>query len=205
MIVQPWGCSTATHGEVFAARLWFSVFALSTRVKHQRRELTILTLNRSLCLFWPLGSHCNLLYRSLPLSLSLSLSLPPSLIGLVNEEREVMRSKWIFSSLKMIMSQPAVIQRSRPCGHELACQPRVSDEGATPQHHHKGGEKGRDAVQSNGLPGSNVQSIAMGFMWLTTHRSTWLMDAHHFSNGLGIQSEGHKLIMDASDIIWTAH
>lgn len=101
----------------------------------------------------------------------------------------------------MIMSQPAVIQRSGPCGHELACQPRVSDEGATPQHHHKG----RDAVQSNGLPGSNVQSSAMGFMRLTTHRSTWLMDAHHFSNGLCVQSESFKLIMDASDIIGMAH
>lgn len=76
MIVQPWGCSTATHGEVFRrTSLWFSVFALSTRVKHQRRELTILTLNRSLCLFWPLGSHCNLLYRSLFLFLSLCLCL----------------------------------------------------------------------------------------------------------------------------------
>lgn len=35
--------------------LWFSVFALSTRVKHQRQGLTILTLNRSLCLFLASG------------------------------------------------------------------------------------------------------------------------------------------------------
>lgn len=35
--------------------LWFSVFALSTRVKHQRRELTIFSRNHSLCLFLASG------------------------------------------------------------------------------------------------------------------------------------------------------
>lgn len=39
----------------YRTSLWFSVFALSTRVKHQRRELTIFSHNRSLCLFLASG------------------------------------------------------------------------------------------------------------------------------------------------------
>lgn len=111
------GCSVATHREAFhCTSLWFSDSALSTRVKHQRQGLTILTLNPSLCfilLFSSLAygfaviccifpSHPFFSPRSLRLRLSLHLSQ-----GLANEERErergVRRSKWIFS-LRMIMS-----------------------------------------------------------------------------------------------------
>lgn len=38
-----------------------------------------------------------------------------------------------------------------------------------------------------------------------SHRSVWLMDACRLSNGLGVQSQTPKLIMDDGDIIGSRH
>lgn len=38
-----------------------------------------------------------------------------------------------------------------------------------------------------------------------SHRSVWLMDACRLSNGLGVQSQTPKLIMDDGDITGSRH